>query len=74
MLIPRAPLVLTVAPYNQAQARSPGHGQRRPQISYLVRIRSSRHSPPSPHLVALVRAGARSERGQLVERPELSAA
>ncbi|MGW7549613.1 IS256 family transposase [Streptomyces sp. NPDC054770] len=28
----------------------------------------------APHLVALVRAGARFERGQLVERPELSAA
>jgi putative transposase len=28
----------------------------------------------APHLVALVRAGARFERGQLIERPELSAA
>lgn len=28
----------------------------------------------APHLVALVRAGARFERGQLVERPELNAA
>ena len=40
-----------------------------PHLVALVAMRLN-----APHLVALVRAGARFERGQLVECPELNAA
>jgi hypothetical protein len=37
-------------------------------------VQARRRAVNAPHVVALVRAGARVERGRLVERPELSAA
>jgi len=69
------PIDSTFATVRLRQRVTQGPGSRAARIAMafkLIESAQARRAVNAPHLIALVRAGARFEKGQLVERPDES--